>query len=66
MSSYVYEPGSVMKVVTLGGAINSGAITEDEALDITGLTADELRMRSFVKILRARGEAGAEGEGVPR
>ena len=43
--------------------INSGAITEDEALEMTGLTADELRTRSFVKILRARGEGGAEGEG---
>lgn len=41
--------------------INSGAITEDEALDMTGLTADEFRTRSFVKILRARGEAGAGG-----
>jgi len=41
--------------------INSGAITEDEALDMTGLTADELRTRSFVKILRARGEVGAGG-----
>ena len=41
--------------------INSGAITEDEALDMTGLTTDELRMRSFVKILRARGEVGAGG-----
>jgi citrate lyase beta subunit len=44
--------------------INSGAITEDEALDMTGLTTDELRTRSFVKILRARGEVGAGGEGV--
>jgi len=43
--------------------INSGAITEDEALEMTGLTADELRTRSFVKILRERGEAGAGGEG---
>ncbi len=41
--------------------INSGAITEDEALDMTGLTADEFRTRSFVKILRARGEVGAGG-----
>jgi citrate lyase beta subunit len=41
--------------------INSGAITEDEALEMTGLTADELRTRSFVKILRARGEVGAGG-----
>jgi len=44
--------------------INSGAITEDEALEMTGLSADELRTRSFVKILRARGEVGAGGEGV--
>jgi citrate lyase beta subunit len=41
--------------------INSGAITEDEALEMTGLTTDELRMRSFVKILRARGAIGAGG-----
>jgi citrate lyase beta subunit len=44
--------------------INSGAITEDEALDMTGLTADEFRTRSFVKILRVRGEVGAGGGGV--
>jgi hypothetical protein len=41
--------------------INSGAITEDEALDMTGLTADEFRTRSFVKILRERGQVGAGG-----
>jgi citrate lyase beta subunit len=34
--------------------INSGAITEDEALKMTGLTPEEFRGRSFVKILRAR------------
>jgi citrate lyase beta subunit len=34
--------------------INSGAITEDEALAMTGLTAEEFRGRSFVKILRGR------------
>ena len=34
--------------------INSGAITEDEALEMTGLTADEFRSRSFVKIMRSR------------
>jgi len=34
--------------------INSGAITEDEALKMTGLTADEFRARSFVKIMRGR------------
>jgi len=34
--------------------INSGAITEDEALSMTGLTAEDFRGRSFVKILLAR------------
>jgi citrate lyase beta subunit len=34
--------------------INSGAITEAEALTMTGLTADEFRGRSFVKIMRGR------------
>jgi citrate lyase beta subunit len=34
-------------------ALNCGAITEDEAL-ATGLTLDELRSRSFVKIMRGR------------
>ena len=34
--------------------INSGAVTEQEALAITGLTADEFRSRSFVKILKGR------------
>lgn len=34
-------------------AMNSGAISEDEAL-ATGLTLDELRSRSFVKILKGR------------
>jgi citrate lyase beta subunit len=34
--------------------INSGAITEEEALSMTGLTADEFRGRSFVKIMRGR------------
>jgi citrate lyase beta subunit len=37
--------------------LNSGAITEDEAL-ATGLTLEELRSRSFVKILKGR-RAGA-------
>jgi citrate lyase beta subunit len=35
--------------------INSGALSEDEAL-ATGLTLDELRSRSFVKILKGRRE----------
>ena len=34
--------------------INSGAITEAEALAMTGLTADEFRGRSFVKIMEGR------------
>jgi citrate lyase beta subunit len=34
--------------------INSGAITEEEALAMTGLTAEEFRSRSFVTILRGR------------
>jgi hypothetical protein len=46
--------------------INSGAITEDEALEMTGLTADELRTRSFVKILRDRAEGDVGGEGDRR
>lgn len=36
--------------------LNSGAITEEEAL-VTGLTLDELRSRSFVRILHGRTEA---------
>jgi citrate lyase beta subunit len=38
-------------------AMNCGAITEDEAVEKSGLTAAELRGRSFVKILKARGRA---------
>lgn len=34
--------------------INSGAITEAEALSMTGLTAADFRGRSFVKIMKAR------------
>ena len=34
--------------------LNSGAITEAEALAMTGLTADEFRGRSFVKIMEGR------------
>ena len=33
---------------------NAGAITEAEALAMTGLTAEEFRGRSFVRIMRAR------------
>jgi citrate lyase beta subunit len=35
-------------------AMNCGAITEDEAVQMSGLTIDELRGRSFVKILNSR------------
>ena len=35
-------------------AMNCGAITEDEAIDKSGLTLNELRGRSFVKILAQR------------
>ena len=41
-------------------ALNCGAITEDEAL-ATGLTLDELRSRSFVKILRGRRATAGRG-----
>lgn len=34
--------------------LNSGAITETEALGMTGLTAEEFRGRSFVTIMKAR------------
>ena len=34
--------------------INSGAITEEEALQMTGLTADEFRGRSFIRIMKGR------------
>ena len=36
ISSSVYEPGSVMKVVTLSGAINTGAITPDMVINDPG------------------------------
>src|SRR5258708_6881602 len=35
-------------------AINCGAVTEEEALDLTSITLDELRSGSFVKILNNR------------
>lgn len=35
-------------------AINCGALTEDEAVDLSGLTLPELRSASFVKILKHR------------
>jgi cell division protein FtsI/penicillin-binding protein 2 len=36
VSSYVYEPGSVMKVVTLAGAINNGAIAPNTVINDPG------------------------------
>jgi stage V sporulation protein D (sporulation-specific penicillin-binding protein) len=36
VSSYVYEPGSVMKVVTLSGAINNGSITPSTVINDPG------------------------------
>jgi hypothetical protein len=38
-------------------AINCGAITPEEAQPLTGLTLDELRLGSFVKILKSRAPA---------
>ncbi len=35
-------------------ALNCGAITEEEALPLTGLMLEELRMGSFVRILKSR------------
>ena len=35
-------------------AINCGALTEEEALKLSGLTLDELRSASFIKILKNR------------
>jgi citrate lyase beta subunit len=35
-------------------AMNCGALTEQEAVDMSGLTLDELRSRSFVRILKSR------------
>jgi citrate lyase beta subunit len=40
-------------------AVNCGAITEDEALALTGVTLEELRGRSFVRILGNRRAAKA-------
>jgi hypothetical protein len=35
-------------------AMNCGAVTEREAVEKSGLTLEELRGRSFMKILQAR------------
>jgi citrate lyase beta subunit len=43
-------------------AINCGAVTEEEAVRMTGVTVDELRGRSFVRILKnRRGGTAAAG-----
>jgi stage V sporulation protein D (sporulation-specific penicillin-binding protein) len=39
VSSYVYEPGSVMKVVTLSGAINAGAIAPSTVINDPGVVS---------------------------
>ena len=38
-------------------AMNCGAITEEEAVDKSGLTLAELRGRSFVKILKSKSKS---------
>jgi citrate lyase beta subunit len=38
-------------------AMNCGAITEEEAIDLSGLTLNELRSRSFLAILNGRARA---------
>ena len=40
-------------------AMNCGAITEQEAVEMSGLTLEELRSKSFVKILNHRVQAGS-------
>ena len=45
-------------------AINCGAITEAEAVDLSGLTLPELRSASFVKILRLKEEQKGHKETV--
>ena len=42
-------------------AINCGALTEDEAVAMTGVTLDELRGRSFVRILENRRGPASRG-----
>jgi stage V sporulation protein D (sporulation-specific penicillin-binding protein) len=39
VSSYVYEPGSVMKVVTLSGAINAGSIAPSTVINDPGVVS---------------------------
>ena len=46
-------------------AINCGAVTEDDAVAMTGVTLDELRGRSFVEILKNRRGAGSATGAVP-
>jgi hypothetical protein len=43
-------------------ALNCGAVTEEEVAAMTGLTADELRTRSFLRILESRRAAVTPGE----
>jgi cell division protein FtsI/penicillin-binding protein 2 len=51
ISSYLYEPGSVMKVVTLAGAIDTGAITPDTVISDPGyVTVDGWTIRDWDRI----------------
>jgi hypothetical protein len=43
-------------------ATNCGAITEAEAVSLSGLTVKEIRSRSFLTILKARAKAGTEDQ----
>ncbi len=43
-------------------AMNCGAITEPEAVEKSGLTLEELRDKSFVKILKGRTLPGEIGK----
>jgi hypothetical protein len=45
--------------------VHAGAFSEDEAVRRSGLTLEELRGRSFVAILKARGSQQAAGQ-LPR
>ena len=45
--------------------INSGAITEAEALRMTGLTAEDFQGRSFLRIMQSRTQTGAAASSAP-
>jgi hypothetical protein len=43
--------------------INSGALTEDEVMTLSGVTLEELRGRSFTRILAGRRQGAGAGQG---